>query len=135
MGWTSRSLSIRCSASVKRSVIVCIGPPVLWRGRSGSLYPLQGPSPVPSGQPAAVVVAAAPAERLGEQHRTPGADDPDRPEVVELAGADHRGEPDGEHDDGGHGPVAPRSEEHTSELQSRQYPVCRLLLEKKKYYT
>src|SRR3712207_8467121 len=25
-----------------------------------------------------------------------------------------------------------RSEEHTSELQSRQYPVCRLLLEKKK---
>src|SRR5258707_2925407 len=30
----------------------------------------------------------------------------------------------------------PRSEEHTSELQSRQYLVCRLLLEKKKkvYY-
>src|SRR3712207_6978137 len=28
--------------------------------------------------------------------------------------------------------VAPRSEEHTSELQSRQYLVCRLLLEKKK---
>src|SRR3712207_6922478 len=27
-----------------------------------------------------------------------------------------------------------RSEEHTSELQSRQYLVCRLLLEKKKYY-
>src|SRR3712207_7510363 len=27
-------------------------------------------------------------------------------------------------------PVAPRSEEHTSELQSRQYLVCRLLLEK-----
>src|SRR3712207_7636762 len=44
-----------------------------------------------------------------------------------------------------HGPVLPaplaydprrpcptRSEEHTSELQSRQYLVCRLLLEKKK---
>src|SRR3712207_7158551 len=39
-----------------------------------------------------------------------------------------------------HGTVAPvtvhhrhrRSEEHTSELQSRQYLVCRLLLEKKK---
>src|SRR5476651_2886771 len=31
------------------------------------------------------------------------------------------------------GPVPiPRSEEHTSELQSRQYLVCRLLLEKKK---
>src|SRR3712207_7574717 len=31
--------------------------------------------------------------------------------------------------------VAPRSEEHTSELQSRQYLVCRLLLEKKKRQT
>src|SRR3712207_7225248 len=28
----------------------------------------------------------------------------------------------------------PRSEEHTSELQSRQYLVCRLLLEKKKMW-
>src|SRR3712207_9042095 len=27
----------------------------------------------------------------------------------------------------------PRSEEHTSELQSRQYLVCRLLLEKKNF--
>src|SRR3712207_8348419 len=41
---------------------------------------------------------------------------------------------------GGRGPTAStalgtlvhRSEEHTSELQSRQYLVCRLLLEKKK---
>src|SRR3712207_7868147 len=33
----------------------------------------------------------------------------------------------------GLGPM--RSEEHTSELQSRQYLVCRLLLEKKKNYT
>src|SRR5258707_2920742 len=33
--------------------------------------------------------------------------------------------------DGGLG-HADRSEEHTSELQSRQYLVCRLLLEKKK---
>src|SRR5690606_39805321 len=35
----------------------------------------------------------------------------------------------------GHGPraaQAPRSEEHTSELQSRENLVCRLLLEKKK---
>src|SRR3712207_8695535 len=32
------------------------------------------------------------------------------------------------------GYAAPRSEEHTSELQSRQYLVCRLLLEKKKKY-
>src|SRR5258707_9276950 len=29
-------------------------------------------------------------------------------------------------------PMSARSEEHTSELQSRQYLVCRLLLEKKK---
>src|SRR3712207_7026787 len=29
-------------------------------------------------------------------------------------------------------PLRRRSEEHTSELQSRQYLVCRLLLEKKK---
>src|SRR3712207_8411006 len=29
-------------------------------------------------------------------------------------------------------PAVGRSEEHTSELQSRQYLVCRLLLEKKK---
>src|SRR3712207_8075660 len=32
----------------------------------------------------------------------------------------------------GHPSVLLRSEEHTSELQSRQYIVCRLLLEKKK---
>src|SRR3712207_7195842 len=31
----------------------------------------------------------------------------------------------------GAGQERPRSEEHTSELQSRQYLVCRLLLEKK----
>src|SRR2546422_6370156 len=35
----------------------------------------------------------------------------------------------------GHGPaVGKRSEEHTSELQSRLHLVCRLLLEKKKKY-
>src|SRR3712207_6895072 len=33
---------------------------------------------------------------------------------------------------GRHEGVEDRSEEHTSELQSRQYLVCRLLLEKKK---
>src|SRR3712207_7396652 len=31
-------------------------------------------------------------------------------------------------------PLLERSEEHTSELQSRQYLVCRLLLEKKKHH-
>src|SRR3712207_8810600 len=40
------------------------------------------------------------------------------------------------HDAGAEGPrVRLRSEEHTSELQSRQYLVCRLLLEKKKKIT
>src|SRR2546429_6695174 len=33
----------------------------------------------------------------------------------------------------GHSPSSLRSEEHTSELQSRLHLVCRLLLEKKKY--
>src|SRR3712207_7506425 len=42
------------------------------------------------------------------------------PRVVRLLAAD------------GGAPHALRSEEHTSELQSRQYLVCRLLLEKKK---
>src|SRR3712207_9307844 len=35
----------------------------------------------------------------------------------------------------GQAPPHARSEEHTSELQSRQYLVCRLLLEKKKTQT
>src|SRR3712207_7534990 len=39
-----------------------------------------------------------------------------------------RAERSGDDCDGG---AIPRSEEHTSELQSRQYLVCRLLLEKK----
>src|SRR3712207_6919262 len=36
-------------------------------------------------------------------------------------------------DGDGVGDACARSEEHTSELQSRQYLVCRLLLEKKNY--
>src|SRR3712207_7535120 len=57
-----------------------------------------------------------------------------------LAGRDVAVQPGDEHPDGE--PVLDRqrlavhadrrSEEHTSELQSRQYLVCRLLLEKKK---
>src|SRR3712207_8413134 len=50
------------------------------------------------------------------------------PEVVE-AELDRLA--DGQQADGGW-TVDFRSEEHTSELQSRQYLVCRLLLEKKK---
>src|SRR3712207_8528717 len=56
-----------------------------------------------------------------------------------LARADppRGGEPHDRRDREGHAQVArrrrppARSEEHTSELQSRQYLVCRLLLEKK----
>src|SRR3712207_8321006 len=39
------------------------------------------------------------------------------------------------HHRGRRAPRLTRSEEHTSELQSRQYLVCRLLLEKKKINT
>src|SRR3712207_8769698 len=65
--------------------------------------------------------------RLRQDHdaahdRRPGGDflrgDPDRAAAGQRSGA--------------HGPRHRRSEEHTSELQSRQYLVCRLLLEKKK---
>src|SRR3712207_8651384 len=71
--------------------------------------------------------------------RTPRGPPAAGPEGGELLEAGHLevDEPLG----GGHEPVEPRdhrphrvavrSEEHTSELQSRQYLVCRLLLEKK----
>src|SRR3712207_7228507 len=75
----------------------------------------------------------------------PGADRIDRegarpvpPRRAPLS--DRRGRPRGAHHQAGERqhverPVPEegrRSEEHTSELQSRQYLVCRLLLEKKK---
>src|SRR3712207_7035880 len=41
----------------------------------------------------------------------------------------------GRHNHGRAAEALARSEEHTSELQSRQYLVCRLLLEKKKKTT
>src|SRR5205809_5627996 len=40
--------------------------------------------------------------------------------------------PERQEEEAAGGPVSPRSEEHTSELQSRLHLVCRLLLEKKK---
>src|SRR3712207_7080059 len=52
-------------------------------------------------------------------HRTPEVDYPT------ADGEKHLRESEGQE-------RVPRSEEHTSELQSRQYLVCRLLLEKKK---
>src|SRR5690606_41741307 len=67
-------------------------------------------------------------------HRERGAHDE---RVAELLGAGeeflHRVADDGFRDVGAGGDDQLRSEEHTSELQSRENLVCRLLLEKKKY--
>src|SRR3712207_7013600 len=55
----------------------------------------------------------------------PDADDPDAGDRDDVSGErrENSGDESGDPDD-------LRSEEHTSELQSRQYIVCRLLLEK-----
>src|SRR3712207_6921627 len=58
---------------------------------------------------------------------------PRGPEALEAVGMLYNGEPDRVPCvDAPCGSRRIRSEEHTSELQSRQYLVCRLLLEKKK---
>src|SRR5947209_16524584 len=56
-------------------------------------------------------------------------DAPDLGDRSSLVGHEHQPEP---RQNAVHTVVRQRSEEHTSELQSRQYLVCRLLLEKKK---
>src|SRR3712207_8930428 len=63
------------------------------------------------------------ARRIGDDGHDPVRELRDRPSrrLVDVLPVPDRGEVE-----------APRSEEHTSELQSRQYLVCRLLLEKKK---
>src|SRR3712207_7878884 len=77
--------------------------------RSSLVPPDRGRHP-PPGRPPSLTPGPARANTRGT---TPGWDDPRR-------SGRNRGE---QHC---------RSEEHTSELQSRQYLVCRLLLEKKK---
>src|SRR3712207_8860332 len=68
------------------------------------------------------------ADRRGQARGAAGSQDPALSLAAELRGG------------AVHGHARPvrqargRSEEHTSELQSRQYLVCRLLLEKKKKY-
>src|SRR5947209_14656952 len=57
-----------------------------------------------------------------------GAPEAAAPAAAPAHDSHHEGHAD---DEDGFGSKA-RSEEHTSELQSRQYLVCRLLLEKKK---
>src|SRR5206468_12654311 len=69
-------------------------------------------------------------ERGVEERHAPHGDRPDGVAVVRLIETDERGLSDVLP-----APVPPvleRSEEHTSELQSRSDLVCRLLLEKKK---
>src|SRR3712207_7788014 len=73
---------------------------------------------------------AGPEHRREDRRRLPGErllGDLQHPHVLpgELGGA-------AEVVGAGFAAAAARSEEHTSELQSRQYLVCRLLLEKKK---
>src|SRR3712207_7928180 len=75
------------------------------------------------------------AQRGPRRAKQPGRPAPARPEPA--AGRADEPREDGGGCDGGLGGRGrgPRSEEHTSELQSRQYLVCRLLLEKKKKQT
>src|SRR3712207_7178010 len=71
----------------------------------------------------AEAVEPQPAGACARGHHLPGGDRDGGIAATERAvdaDLDHPGE------------VGHRSEEHTSELQSRQYLVCRLLLEKKK---
>src|SRR3712207_7405535 len=76
--------------------------------------------------------------RSGQAAERSGRDRAGGGRLHPLGGEGGQDEHDQEHAQahGGQGPgqqaVAARSEEHTSELQSRQYLVCRLLLEKKK---
>src|SRR3712207_7511015 len=77
--------------------------------RSGYIAPEAGQAPT-------MALARARAERVANELGRPGV----ARERIQVQGR---------------GPVAfdlARSEEHTSELQSRQYLVCRLLLEKKR---
>ena len=59
----------------------------------------------------------------GQRWKNPRPDDDDDDDDDDVDDDDGDGDDDDDDD---------RSEEHTSELQSRQYLVCRLLLEKKK---
>src|SRR5690625_6294429 len=85
---------------------------------AGLLHPPQQP-PTRGGMPGAAPSAdARPRRTLGDVQRR-----------LVVLGAHRQGVPSGEHPDHR---VVRRSEEHTSELQSRGHLVCRLLLEKKK---
>src|SRR3712207_9264858 len=72
----------------------------------------------------------SPRSRRGPRVPVPGAPGGPPRGTAGAPASGHRRRPRLLHRGGGR-PSA-RSEEHTSELQSRQYLVCRLLLEKKK---
>src|SRR3712207_7625436 len=67
-----------------------------------------------------------------EDHRPRPRRGPAEPQPGSGGGLDERTSPGPGGRLGHTAPPRRRSEEHTSELQSRQYLVCRLLLEKKK---
>src|SRR3712207_7831193 len=83
-----------------------------------------------SGEVLRLLLWRAPVEVVGAEVAPEGAVAQHVPDGGEHGGGEHGG---GDGADGLLGAAALRSEEHTSELQSRQYLVCRLLLEKKKY--
>src|SRR3712207_7078316 len=83
------------------------------------IYPLPRPRRSPD--------LAGGAGRARPRRATPAPAPPGGPRPPRPRG---RGSPPGRRRAGP--PRRERSEEHTSELQSRQYLVCRLLLEKKK---
>src|SRR3712207_6867937 len=86
----------------------------LFRSRRRAAGRLAGLAADPAQGPAADV-----RQQAGDAEPLPDAGHLARARARRGAGADDPGPPG-------------RSEEHTSELQSRQYLVCRLLLEKKK---
>src|SRR3712207_7457738 len=66
-------------------------------------------------------------QAVGYRHRPPGPAGEDRQSALPLV---RPAPPQTQQPPCRAEPAVPRSEEHTSELQSRQYLVCRLLLEK-----
>src|SRR3712207_6904118 len=87
------------------------------------------------------IYTLSPTRRSSDLRRTarPKAAPSDRPRARAQAPCAGAGRPRAATGTASRGPAAARaqarSEEHTSELQSRQYLVCRLLLEKKKQNT
>src|SRR3989442_525675 len=77
--------------------------------------------------------SAVVAPRVGSLLRRSQLDEATERATALPSGSGGRKQPDQrEPGDGADAHVDPRSEEHTSELQSRPHLVCRLLLEKKK---